>query len=61
MSASSTINFWGDVFMLKIDHPICCGIDVHNPYAVAIIGTTKSGVTKYKTAILIFSENLYHL
>ena len=28
MSALSTINLCGDVFMLKIVYPICCGIDV---------------------------------
>ncbi|HJV17620.1 MAG TPA: hypothetical protein VJ546_09610 [Bacillales bacterium] len=36
--------------MLKIVHPICCGIDVHKKFVVATVGTTnKSGVTEYQT------------
>ena len=35
--------------MLKIVHPICCGIDVHNKFIVATIATTdKKGVTTYQ-------------
>ena len=36
--------------MLKIVHPICCGIDVHNKFIVATIATTDpKGVTRYQT------------
>ena len=36
--------------MLKIVHPICCGVDVHKSFIVASIGTTnENGVTTYKT------------
>jgi len=36
--------------MLKIVHPICCGIDVHNKFVVATIATTDhKGVTRYQT------------
>lgn len=36
--------------MLKIVHPICCGIDVHKSFIVATIGTTDvHGVTTYNT------------
>ena len=35
--------------MLKIVHPICCGIDVHKKFLVACIATTDDkGVTTYK-------------
>jgi len=63
MSALSTINLCGDVFMLKIVYPICCGIDVHKKFVVATIGTTnKSGVTKYQTRqFSTFTENLHQL
>jgi len=63
MSALSTINFRGDVFMLRIVYPICCGIDVHKKFVVATIGSTnKSGVTEYQTRqFSTFTENLHHL
>lgn len=36
--------------MLKIVHPICCGIDVHKTFLVATIATTdKKSITTYKT------------
>ena len=36
--------------MLKIVFPICCGIDVHKKFVVAMVGSTnKSGVTDYQT------------
>lgn len=36
--------------MLKIVHPICCGIDVHKSFIVATIGATDvHGVTNYTT------------
>ncbi len=50
MSALSTIIRRGEVFMLKIVYPICCGIDVHKKFVVAAVDTTnKSGVTDYHT------------
>lgn len=63
MSALSTINLCGDVFMLKIVFPICCGIDVHKKFVVATVGTTnKSGVTEYQTRqFSTFTENLLQL
>jgi len=63
MSALSTINLCGDVFMLKIVYPICCGIDVHKKFVVATVGTTnKSGVTDYQTRqFSTFTENLHQL
>jgi transposase len=63
MSALSTINLGGDVFMLKIVYPICCGIDVHKKFVVATVGTTnKSGVTEYHTKqFSTFTEDLHHL
>ena len=63
MSALSTINLCGDVFMLKIVFPICCGIDVHKKFVVATIGTTnKSGVTDYQTRqFSTFTESLHQL
>jgi transposase len=63
MSALSTINLGGDVFMLKIVYPICCGIDVHKKFVVATVGTTnKSGVTEYQTKqFSTFTEDLHHL
>ncbi|MBT2217869.1 IS110 family transposase [Virgibacillus dakarensis] len=49
--------------MLRIVHPICCGIDVHKKFVVATVGiTTKSGVTEYQTRkFSTFSEDLHHL
>ena len=36
--------------MLKIMHPICCGIDVHKTFVVACIASTNDkGVTTYQT------------
>jgi transposase len=36
--------------MLKIVHPICCGIDVHKKFVVATIATTEGNITTtYKT------------
>jgi len=36
--------------MLKIVHPTCCGIDVHNKFVVATIAKTDpKGVTRYQT------------
>jgi len=63
MSASSTINLGGDVFMLRIVYPICCGIDVHKKFVVATVGTTnQSGVTEYQTKqFSTFTEDLLHL
>ena len=63
MSALSTINLCGDVFMLKIVFPICCGIDVHKKFVVATVGTTnRSGVTNYQTRqFSTFTEDLQHL
>jgi transposase len=63
MSALSTITLAGDVFMLKIVYPICCGIDVHKKFVVATVGTTnKSGVTEYQTKqFSTFTEDLYLL
>lgn len=54
---------YGDVFMLKIVHPICCGIDVHKKFVVATVGTTnKSGVTEYQTKqFSTFTEDLQRL
>ena len=63
MSALSTIIQTGDVFMLKIVYPICCGIDVHKKFIVATVGTTnKSGVTSYQTRrFSTFTEDLQQL
>lgn len=49
--------------MLKIVHPICCGIDVHKKFVVATVGTTnKSGVTEYQTKqFSTFTEDLIRL
>lgn len=33
---------------LKIEYPICCGIDVHKTFVVACIASTVKGVTTYK-------------
>ncbi|MFD1417139.1 IS110 family RNA-guided transposase [Oceanobacillus jeddahense] len=33
---------------LKIVYPICCGIDVHKTFVVAVIASTTKGVTSYK-------------
>lgn len=54
---------YGDVFMLKIVYPICCGIDVHKKFVVATVGTTnKSGVTEYQTKqFSTFTEDLHRL
>ncbi len=39
-----------EVLMLKIVHPICCGIDVHKNFVVATIAATnKQNITDYKT------------
>lgn len=36
--------------MLKIVHPICCGMDVHKSFIVACIAATnEKGVTTYKS------------
>ncbi|HPL95016.1 MAG TPA: IS110 family transposase [Paludibacteraceae bacterium] len=63
MSALSTIKYCGDVFMLKIVYPNCCGIDVHKKFVVATVGiTNKSGVTEYHTRqFSTFTENLQQL
>lgn len=63
MSALSTIKLEGDVFMLRIVYPICCGIDVHKKFVVATVGTTnQSGVTEYQTKqFSTFTEDLLHL
>lgn len=63
MSALSTIKLGGDVFMLRIVYPICCGIDVHKKFVVATVGTTnQSGVTEYQTKqFSTFTEDLRHL
>jgi transposase len=38
------------LLILKIVHKVCCGIDVHKKFVVAVIGTTNdSGVTDYQT------------
>jgi len=35
--------------MLKIVHPICCGIDVHKSFVVAVLAITNDkGITEYK-------------
>lgn len=49
--------------MLKIVHPICCGIDVHKKFVIATVGTTnQSGVTEYQTKrFSTFTEDLYRL
>jgi transposase len=49
--------------MLRIVHPICCGIDVHKKFVVATVGTTnQSGVTEYQTKqFSTFTEDLLHL
>ena len=49
--------------MLKIVHPICCGIDVHKKFVVATVGiTNKQGVTDYETRTFqTFTENLVQL
>ena len=40
----------GVVIMLKIVHPVCCGIDVHKKFVVATIASTNDcGITSYKT------------
>ena len=37
--------------MLKIVHPVCCGIDVHKKFVVACIASTdKRGITTYKVS-----------
>ena len=37
--------------MLKIVHPICCGIDVHKKFVVACIASTdEKGITTYKSS-----------
>lgn len=49
--------------MLKIVHPICCGIDVHKKFVVATVGTTtQSGITEYQTKqFSTFTEDLIRL
>ncbi|MBW8347956.1 IS110 family transposase [Bacillus sp. IITD106] len=49
--------------MLKIVHPIFCGIDVHKKFVVATVGTTnQSGVTEYQTKqFSTFTEDLQRL
>lgn len=46
--------------MLKIVHPICCGIDVHKKFLVAAIAITDSNnVTTYvKNAFLLLTLTL---
>jgi transposase len=40
----------GDVVMLRIVYPVCCGIDVHKTFVVACIASTnEKGVTAYKS------------
>ncbi|WP_368654095.1 IS110 family transposase [Ornithinibacillus sp. 4-3] len=34
---------------LKIVYPICCGIDVHKNFVVAVIASTTNGVTSYQS------------
>ncbi|WP_267894832.1 hypothetical protein [Lentibacillus sp. Marseille-P4043] len=34
--------------MLKIVHPICCGINVHKKFVVATVGTTNRGLQSTK-------------
>jgi transposase len=37
--------------LLKIVHPVCCGIDVHNKFVVACIASTdERGITTYKVS-----------
>jgi transposase len=41
----------GGVTLLKIVHPICCGIDVHKKFGVACIASTdEKGITTYKVS-----------
>jgi transposase len=53
----------GDVVMLKIVYPICCGIDVHKTFVVACIASTnEKGVTTYKRhRFSTFSKGLREL
>ncbi|WP_434796464.1 IS110 family transposase [Terrisporobacter vanillatitrophus] len=46
--------------MLKIVHPVCCGIDVHKKFIVATIASTNSkNITTYKTKnFQTFTHNL---
>ncbi|MGL5717519.1 MAG: IS110 family transposase [Paraclostridium sp.] len=46
--------------MLKILHPVCCGIDVHKKFIVATIASTDSkNITTYKTKTFkTFTHNL---
>ena len=46
--------------MLKIVHPVCCGIDVHKKFIVATIASTNfKNITTYKTKIFkTFTHNL---
>lgn len=41
--------FYGDVTMLKIVYPICCGLDVHRTFIYACIASTdEKGITSYR-------------
>lgn len=48
--SSSPLIFGEEKFtMLKIVHPICCGIDVHKSFVVAVLAITNDkGITEYK-------------
>lgn len=42
-------SFYGDVTMLKIVYPTCCGLDVHKNFIFACVASTdEKGVTSYK-------------
>lgn len=41
--------YYGDVYMLKIVYPTCCGLDVHKDFIFACVASTgETGITSYK-------------
>jgi len=52
--------FQGGLLMLKIVHPVCCGMDVHKKFVVATIATTdlKNVTTYVKKRFATFNSDL---
>ena len=63
MPLSSKIFEEGGETVLKIVHPICCGIDVHKTFVVACIASTSSkGITTYQSErFSTYTKNLREL
>jgi len=54
--------YYGDVTMLKIVYPICCGFDVHKSFVFACIAATdEKGITTYLNLVLVFLSHLLWL